>query len=73
VKLSKRELQKIRAALPSGSQAEISTRTGLSIATIKSTLFNPERFNVVVIETALKLIQEQKEKVESFKNLIKEI
>lgn len=73
MKLSKRELQKIRAALPTGSQPEISNRTGLGISTVKGALFNPDRFNAVVIETALALIKEQKDRVESFKNLIKEI
>lgn len=73
MKLSKRELQKIRAALPTGSMSEISLRSGLGISTVKGSLFNPERFNAIVIETALTLISEQKERVESFKNLIKEI
>jgi hypothetical protein len=73
VKLSKRELQKIRAALPTGSMTEISSRSGLGISTVKGSLFYPERFNAVVIETALCLIKEQKERVESLKNLIKGI
>ncbi|WP_285055188.1 hypothetical protein [Pedobacter ginsengisoli] len=73
MKVTKRELQKIRTALPTGSYDEIAARTGLGVATVKSTLFKPERFNPAVIETALALINEQREKVESIKNLIKEI
>jgi hypothetical protein len=73
VKLSKRELQKIRTALPTGSYDEISSRCGLGVATIKGVLFNPDRFNPTVIESALAIINEQKEKVELLKNQIKAI
>jgi hypothetical protein len=73
VNLTKKELQKIRAKLKSGSQMEIATRTGLGISTVKAALFYPERFNEEVVKTALTLIWEEKERLEALKNLIKEI
>lgn len=73
MKLSSRELKKVRAALPKGSYEEIAQRTSIGIATVKGSLFYTERFNSLVIKTALIIIEEQKEIVNSLKNQIKDL
>ncbi|WP_316743378.1 hypothetical protein [Pedobacter antarcticus] len=73
MKLSIRELKKIKAALPTGSYDEIAKRASVGIATVKGSLTNPDRFNAGVIKTALEIIEEQKEMLEALKNKIKDL
>ena len=73
VNITKRDLKKIRKALPTGSFDEISKRTGLGLASVKASLFYPERIKTIVVEAALLLIAEEKAKVESLKTSIKEL
>ena len=71
--ITKKELKKIREILPSGGYELIAEMTGLGIHSVKSSLFYPERTKTAVLETALKIIQEEKDKVEQLKKVIKEI
>lgn len=71
--LTKKELKKLRSALPNGSYTTISKETALSPVTVRASLFYPDRVNQLVIEKALEIIEKEKVALKTLKSKIREI
>lgn len=71
VKMTKGELKKVRSALPPGSYDKIAESLSLGIYTVRASLYYPEKVKVDVIELALKMIQEENERIKRLKTQIK--
>ncbi len=67
--MNKEEREKIKAMLPRGYARRIFLETKISLATIYDTI-NGKSSNQVVIDAAIRIAAEEKEKVEKNKTLI---
>lgn len=56
--LNKRELNKIKKALPKDGYALISAKTGMSTETVRKYLNDTKRYNQKVIDTAFEVISD---------------
>lgn len=65
--MKKEELQKIKEWLPRGYARRIFLETGISFMTIYSTI-NGKTNNKVVLDAAIAIAKEEKEKMEKTKN-----
>ncbi|MNK53057.1 hypothetical protein D3C87_720080 [compost metagenome] len=73
MRLTKRELKKLRDNLPTGSYDAIAEKTCLSFATVRAVLFYPDRYNKEVVAEALAIIEKTKQEISSQKEAIKKI
>ncbi|KQC02058.1 hypothetical protein [Pedobacter sp. Hv1] len=70
---TKKDLQKIRKALPKNGYKLISDRLGMSAEAIRMTLLYPERYNKKVIDAAEEVIIEYKNDVALQKARVMEV
>jgi hypothetical protein len=71
--ITKRELQKLKDALPSDGYTKIEEKTGIQYQLIVKSFNDPKRFKKEVIEAALEVIKEYKAEVLALKSQIKTI